>query len=137
MRFVILFLICLGYFATSSHAELFKETTDTNTIFINTSEVPPFVEYNSIVLRFGERQVVFSLNNKIPKKLVAIGITVLTGAIGGHRLYLGTSPVVPIVYALTLGGGFGILPLIDLIAITATKDLSKYENNSKIIMWAN
>jgi hypothetical protein len=67
----------------------------------------------------------------------AILMAVLTGPLGGHRLYLGTAPYVPIFYALTLGGGFGLLPLVDIIVIVFTKDLSSYENKSQIIMWGD
>ena len=71
------------------------------------------------------------------KRFIAIALVVLTGPLGGHRLYLGTHPVVPLFYALTLGGGFVVLPVIDLITIIFTKDLSKFENNERVIMWLN
>ena len=71
------------------------------------------------------------------KRFIAIALVVLTGPLGGHRLYLGTHPVVPLFYALTLGGGFVVLPLIDLISTIFTKDLSKFENNERVIMWLN
>jgi len=74
-------------------------------------------------------------NLKSRTKGKAILMAVLTGPIGGHRLYLGTKPYVPIVYALTLGGGLGFLPLIDIVAILLTKDISKYYDNSQIMMW--
>lgn len=64
----------------------------------------------------------------------AIIFTILTGPLGGHRVYLGTRPGAPIIYAITLGG-FGILPVIDLFHLIFTKDLSKFEKNQKIIMW--
>lgn len=69
------------------------------------------------------------------KKLTAILLAVALGTFGVHRLYLGTKPLVPVVYTLTLGGGFGILPLTDIIAILATPDISRYENNNQVIMW--
>lgn len=65
----------------------------------------------------------------------AMLITLLTGPFGGHRIYLGTDGKVPIFYALTLGGGLGILPLIDLLCITFTKDLSQYYGSDKVFMW--
>ena len=71
------------------------------------------------------------------KRFIAIALVVLTGPLGGHRIYLGTHPVVPLFYALTLGGGFVVLPVIDLITIIFTKDLSKFENNERVIMWLN
>ncbi len=69
------------------------------------------------------------------KKSRAVLMALLTGLLGGHRLYLGTKPYVPVVYTLTLGGGMGLLPLIDIFVILLTDDLSKYQNNSQIIMW--
>ena len=69
------------------------------------------------------------------KKIVAIGLAILLGPFGAHRIYLGTEAYVPVTYTLTLGGGFFLLPLIDIIAIIATKDLSKYEFNNRVMMW--
>ncbi|MGM0650822.1 MAG: hypothetical protein ACQES1_10000, partial [Bacteroidota bacterium] len=57
------------------------------------------------------------------------------GPLGGHRIYLGTEPWVPVVYAVTLGGGIGLLPAIDLFVIIFTKDLNKYIDNPQIFMW--
>jgi hypothetical protein len=80
--------------------------------------------------------------NKIKEKVgvnkgTALLILLLTGPLGGHRIYLGTSIYVPIAYTLTIGGGFGILPLLDAFVIIFTDDLSKYVNNSQVIMWIN
>lgn len=68
-------------------------------------------------------------------KTTAIVATVLTGFLGGHRVYMGTEPWVPVVYALTLGGGFGILPLADLGVLIFSKNTNKFCGNSQIIMW--
>lgn len=76
-----------------------------------------------------------SINNRT--KGGAILMAILTGPLGGHRLYLGTKPYVPIIYTLTLGGGLGLLPLIDIIVIISTSDLTRYQNNSQIIMWGD
>jgi hypothetical protein len=59
----------------------------------------------------------------------------LGGVVGLHRIYLGTSPVVPVFYALTLGGGMGVLFVSDLIAILVTKDINRFADNKNIIMW--
>lgn len=69
------------------------------------------------------------------KRLIAIALIVIGGPLGFHRIYLGSKPFVPIFYALTLGGGFGILPLLDLIALIKTKNLEQFENNPKVLMW--
>ena len=82
---------------------------------------------------------ILNLNKlKINKqKLTALILDILTGPVGGHRMALGTKPIVPIFYAITIGGGFFLLPTIDFFVILFTKDISKYQNNDKIIMWLN
>ena len=69
------------------------------------------------------------------KKGYALLILLFTGPLGGHRIYLGTAPYVPLVYTATLGGGFGFLPLLDAIAIIFSNKIDKFINNEKIIMW--
>lgn len=70
------------------------------------------------------------------QRLMATLLTVALGPFGGHRLYMGTGVKVPIIYTLTLGGCFGILPLIDLVHILTTSDLERYRNNKQVFMWA-
>ncbi len=91
-------------------------------------------------IRFGHYRVLIHHNDttavqKKRSKLIAIIADLLTGPLGGHRIYLGTEPWVPVVYAVTLGGGIGFLPAIDLFAIIFVSDLNKYTNNSQIFMW--
>lgn len=69
------------------------------------------------------------------KRFKAILFTVLTGPLGGHRIYLDTKPAVPIVYAVTLGG-VGILPLVDLGHLIFSRDISRFENDNRVIMWS-
>lgn len=57
------------------------------------------------------------------------------GFMGAHRVMLGCKPWIPVVYVVTFGGCFGILPLIDFCAILATKDITQYENNPHVFMW--
>jgi len=70
------------------------------------------------------------------KKLKAVLLAIFLGHFGVHRIYLGTSPNVPVVYTLTLGGGFGLLPLCDIVAILAAQDLDNYSHNDKVFMWS-
>jgi|SRR5690554_4743844 len=69
------------------------------------------------------------------KRLKAALLALFLGHFGVHRIYLGTSPNVPIVYSLTLGGGLGLLPLADFIFILTTKDLEAFAENDKVFMW--
>jgi TM2 domain-containing membrane protein YozV len=57
------------------------------------------------------------------------------GFMGAHRVMLGTKPWVPVVYAATFGGCFGIIPLIDFCVIVFSKDITQYENNPHVFMW--
>ncbi|HEY9083868.1 MAG TPA: TM2 domain-containing protein [Vicingaceae bacterium] len=70
------------------------------------------------------------------KRGKAILFTIFTGILGGHRIYMGTHQRTPIIYSVTFGG-FGILPLIDLVHLIFKKDISVYENKTQIIMWRN
>ena len=76
-----------------------------------------------------------SMSLKENERLLSLHLCITLGPFGGHRLYLGTKPQVPVVYTLTLGGGLGILPLIDLFHLIFTKDLSTFRSNSNVFMW--
>lgn len=82
---------------------------------------------------------VIQAKNDLPKheRLKASLLSVFLGHFGVHRIYLGTKANVPVVYSLTLGGGLGILPLADFIAILTAKDLAPYRNSDKVFMWLN
>lgn len=79
----------------------------------------------------------FSAFKKKNKKLIAaiLAFPFPFGIVGLHRIYLGSSPFVPIVYIGSLGGVFGILPLIDFIAILTQPNIEEYLDNDKVFMW--
>jgi len=66
---------------------------------------------------------------------MAILLDATLGFFGVHRMYLGTSPKIPVFYTLSMGGG-GILWLVDLGVLIAHKDISPYLNNPKMLMWS-
>ncbi len=76
-------------------------------------------------------------NHKVrPKRrLIAAFLCMTLGPFGMHRLYLGTQPRVAGAYTLTLGGGLGLVPAIDLLFIVFSKDISRFKNNDDFIMW--
>jgi len=76
-----------------------------------------------------------SLQFKDNARLVAIGLNVTLGMLGVHRIYLGTDVKVPIVYALTFGGG-GVLWLVDLGFLIATKDIRPFMHNKHVFMFS-
>jgi hypothetical protein len=77
------------------------------------------------------------INSPKVNKRTTLILTIMTGLVGGHRLYLGTNPVVPVFYAVTLGGGLGILPFIDFVVIAFSDDMERFQNNEKIFMWSD
>lgn len=97
--------------------------------------------HNTLILKQIEKP--FSIfrfikwKHKKNKKLIAavLAFPFPFGIVGLHRIYLGTAPYVPIVYIGSLGGVFGILPLMDFIAILFEKDMSSYIDNTKVFMW--
>ncbi len=68
------------------------------------------------------------------QRLVGSALALFLGPFGAHRIYLGTTPRVAIIYGLTFGG-FGVLPLIDLGHLLFSKNLEQYRNSDKLIMW--
>jgi hypothetical protein len=75
-----------------------------------------------------------TLNDKDP--LVAILLDIFVGGLAIHRVYLGGRPTLILLYFITCGGIFGILPLGDLIVLAVNyDDISAYVGNDKFIMW--
>jgi TM2 domain-containing membrane protein YozV len=65
----------------------------------------------------------------------ALAFPIPGGILGLHRIYLGTKPYVPLIYVITLGGGFLILPLVDFCVLLLNKDISRFENCPQLFMW--
>jgi hypothetical protein len=71
-----------------------------------------------------------------PSRVLAATLAITLGPFGAHRILMGTSPVVPVLYSVTFGG-FGLLVLIDLGHILFTRDLSSFTGNEQVLMWAS
>lgn len=78
------------------------------------------------------------LGAKNPWVAVALNtVAYFTGICGIHRLYLGSSITVFLVYFCT-GGGCGVIQAVDWVLLlmgALDNDVSKYEDNTKVIMW--
>ena len=126
--FLLLFILTLFSFVVKPN----------NNLALSESELLVLVEIeNNLELNFLAYDEAFE--EKAPVKFKrgkAILFTVFTGLFGGHRIYFGTHHRTPIIYSITLGG-LGILPFVDLVNIIFTKDLSKFDNKTQIIMWGN
>jgi len=68
-------------------------------------------------------------------RVVGAILAVALGPFGMHRIYFGTDVKVPVFYTLTLGGGMGFLPFIDLLHILFVRDLSYFYDNPRVFMF--
>lgn len=129
---IILFFISLNIFSEKKEVWLIdstgtilqKQLVDTE-LLKNSDKAP-----NPLFKIFRKNQI---NNRKLTAALLAFPFPF--GIVGLHRIYLGTKPYVPVVYIATLGGVFGILPLIDFFAIIFDKDFEGYNENGKVLMW--
>ena len=122
VSFLFLMLMSFSFSAKGSNNSLFRGDT--------------------LVLRQGNDSVAFispgiSKDTAKQKKLVSalFAFPFPFGFMGAHRVMLGTKPWVPVVYVVTLGGCFGLLPLIDFCVLSFSKDISEFENNPNVFMW--
>lgn len=102
----------------------------TSTVMSSENIVVDDKKPNPIFQLFRKKQ---RLNKRITAAVLAFPFPF--GIVGLHRIYLGTKPYVPVAYIASLGGVFGILPLIDFFAITFDKDFDHYRDNGKVFMW--
>ena len=107
--------------------------------FNNNSYSMPLSEYNTEQIEIVNTDTLLhdSLTKKefTKVKLTAITLAITLGVFGVHRLYLGTRANIPIIYTLTLGGGFFLLPIIDIVYILTAKDINQIQNNDYVFMW--
>jgi TM2 domain-containing membrane protein YozV len=130
--FISLVLISKTSDATTSEV-FFIEDFQFITEEVYFEQAPPLFGLKAKILEKVEKRG--KIEKQENKKAVSMILAVFLGHFGAHRLYLGTKTVVPIAYTLTLGGGFGLLPLADFIALAVNKDISKFENNESFFMW--
>jgi len=107
-----------------------------DSIVFSSSTIHPVVTLQPDSLKL--ENTIFSLKKKKVKpkrRIIAALLCVTRGPFGMHRLYLGTKPHVAAAYTVTLGGGVGIIPMIDLFQIVFSKDISQFKENDQFFMW--
>jgi TM2 domain-containing membrane protein YozV len=124
----LLFLLCCSGLAAKNQQRTGKmnSCSSNNTILLCQERVNPLPMPNRFLKRMED-------NRRIIAACLAFPLP--AGFLGAHRIFLGTSPYIPVVYMATLGGCLGIIPLVDFFVIIFTKDLDKYINNPKAFMW--
>lgn len=130
----------IGYFLTvflfvfsfsSSHAQ----TNDTLIIPLDPVHLHRLQVHDTLIIPLSALDPELTAPQKKHPRLIAAILCLTLGPFGVHRLYLGTDPVVPVAYTLTLGGGLGLLTITDLVLICFSKDITPYMNNPHFFMW--
>jgi hypothetical protein len=135
---IILFCVAAG--------NLFSENRPVEIVFLDSacnvvSSQHISLSGSELVLTAGEKPnpvlQLFRKKQRLNKKITAavLAFPFPFGIVGLHRIYLGTKPYVPVTYIASLGGGFGVLPLIDFFVISFSKDITPYRDNGKVFMW--
>jgi len=133
MKKLLLILSCIFVFAFSSKANYVLNNNSIDQLFASATEVQitNLLETNSLDFA-GTVATISSEKNAI----VAAILAWFLGGFAIHRYYLGTKGSMFFYYFCTFGGIFGIVPLIDFVMLLVnSKDISKYCNNEKFIMW--
>jgi len=122
-------LLCSGlvFSCPTAYAQVSDSLSTDSISIVNTAE--PVIKDSSVQAPEDPPVV------KPKRRLVAALLCLALGPFGMHRLYLGTKPHVAAAYTLTLGGGIGLVPLIDFFFIVFDPNLYKYKDNNKFIMW--
>lgn len=126
----IIFLVLSLNVFSKNHLATIYYLDSTSTIISSENITIHDKKPNPIFQLFRKKQ---KLNKRITSAVLAFPFPF--GIVGLHRIYLGTKPYVPVAYIASFGGVFGILPLIDFIAITCDKDFDHYRDNGKVFMW--
>lgn len=136
-----LIICCLFLFQKISHA---GNLCDRQEIFANSFKENHHIELireADLLFLIQERPSpllnLFKKKQKNTKKLTAalLAFPFPFGIVGLHRIYLGTAPYVPVVYIASLGGVFGLLPLVDFCVLLANLNNDRYLNDTRVFMW--
>jgi TM2 domain-containing membrane protein YozV len=121
---------------------MFAKNTCANTRFMQVEnfndEIQTLLEKNNMQqFRPNPLLSIFKKKQNKNKKITAVilAFPLPFGIVGLHRIYMGCSPHIPVVYIASLGGAFGILPLVDFFVLLKEEDISKYYNSTKVFMW--
>ena len=130
------FLALIAMFAITAVASAANYTADDAAIdaaIENAVEVNAFNLGNTATAPLGAAYVALGNND-----VVSLLLTFFLGWTGIHRVYMGSTPWMWILYLLT-GGGFGVVVLLDfvfeLIGFVDGSGLGKYYDNPNILMW--
>ena len=134
----ILTLLLLCVFALTSAPVFAVSASSANTVSMNATETTHIAQKKSEkrgffakLKHFGQKAKMFAkaLAGGEHNAAVAILLAFFIGWTGIHRVYLGGKPILILLYIITFGGIFGLLPLIDFIRLIIGH-MDHYEGNN-------
>jgi hypothetical protein len=123
---IVLVLISITFCSfngSAQHDSIFNNSTDYQLTIVENSDTNQISSSKKSPIKYRES-----------KRFMAAFLCLTLGPFGMHRLYLGSTPQVAAAYSVTLGA-VGIVPVVDLLLITFSKDISRFKNNERVIMW--
>ena len=123
---ILLFLISItfcSFIGSAQNDSIFNNSTDYQLTIMENSDTNQISSSKKSPIKYRES-----------KRFMAAFLCLTLGPFGLHRLYLGSTPQVAAAYSVTLGA-VGIVPVVDLLLITFSKDISRFKNNERVIMW--
>lgn len=136
-KFILSLVAVLSLGIAASAANYTVDESSIDALIENAVEVTPA----SMEAEAGDIYATSLKIGSAPQPVVAFLLSVVpvTGWLGVHRMYLGTSPLAVILNIVT-GAGFGVVYVIDWVSLllgTIDNNISAYVNNGRWWMWAN
>lgn len=129
--FVLLTAVMVGQHATASTYQINDNAIDQ--LFDNAVETN-MLDFNAVSMSATNASTAIAADGKDP--VIALALDFFFGYLGIHRFYLGTEVLSGLLYPITCGGIFGIVPLIDLVMLIINyDDISPFVNNPSFFMW--
>ena len=129
----LMIIFTMGVFAASSDYYVDDMAVE------ETLESSTQVVFNPSSSQFGEDFLnMTSIEAGDPNPWVAFALSWFLGGLGIHRVYLGGKGTLILIYIITCGGIFGIIPLVDWIVLligAINDDIGSFVNNDSFIMW--
>ena len=136
MKKLIFVLIAVFAFAATASAASYKlddaaiDQTIENATEINAADMMMTMDMSSAA----------QLSSAGKSAAVTLVLNCLLGFFGVHRHYMGTRPFMWAIYTFTIGGIFGIVPIIDfvveIVALIEDGGVQEFCGNTAFFMWA-
>lgn len=125
----VLVLVFVGYMGTAASSDYFVNDAEVEHVLttsvinnLNTSDLDLQTAWSTASVKADKSAV------------IAIVLGIFLGQLAIHRVYLGGKSALILLYFITCGGIFGIVPLVDWIDI-ALGNMDRYIDNDKFIVW--